>query len=554
MSVQFPLPLPFPLGLGKNEPEAVRACPRPARPTPTVDLAKYEDASRPIGELMAVWNGSVFGVKHFAQRKGDRSFHVGENPACDLWMPLDQLGGRDRVRLVRLAGDRIAVTLLPGATGMVRRADGSEVDVAELVRLQRAVPSPEIEGGHEIVLEPGERMHQDFGEFSFLANMVARPKLTLTRQREWTTPVFVAASLALHVAFLGIAWQVQSTQSGIAVDVSSGDNPYLQLMTMAPPQMIVNDDISLEEKQEQEQVEQEDKAVEDAVAEDTEEFDGGTGAKAAGDEGRAGTRDAPDVDKMMGVRGPRENPNPHMARTKIMEDVMESGVMSALAAIRSNAPTSMFSPYSTAMGNDPVDTRGHLMGSGYGDAYGNDGLGMFGTGNGGGGSNIYGFGLGEVGAMGHGYGNGDDVGIGRGDDGMTGRERGRCGADETCGMPELRGHRESGPTARILDAVTYGGLSKEAVRRVVQLNRSRIKHCYQVALMSAPELTGRVTVTFVVAPQGNVQSVQIAANSTQDGQLAQCVSTVVRRMAFPSADGVTGATYPFLFETTDAEE
>ena len=49
-------------------------------------------------------------------------------------------------------------------------------------------------------------------------------------------------------------------------------------------------------------------------------------------------------------------------------------------------------------------------------------------------------------------------------------------------------------------------------------------------------------------------SVQIAANSTQDGELAQCVSTVVRRMAFPAADGVTGATYPFLFETTDSDD
>jgi TonB family protein len=319
-------------------------------------------------------------------------------------------------------------------------------------------------------------------------------------------------------------------------------------MTMAPPQAFVNDDITIEEQQEQRQVEEDQIVEDDAVADDEEFEGGGTGAKAAGDEGRAGDRNAPDQDKMMGVKGPHDSPNPHMAQTKILEDVMSSGVMSALAAIHSNAPTSPFSPYSTALGNDPVDARGHLMGTEYGDAYGNGGLGMFGNGNGGGGSNIVDFGLGEVGQMGHGYGNRDGVGIGR-DGGTMGRPTRRCGENEPCGGPELRGHQGHGPEIRFVDVRTFGGLSKEAIQRVVTLNRNRIKHCYESALVSSPELNGRVTVSFTIAPEGNVRSSEIAVNNTGDDRLGQCILTVVRHLSFPQADGITAATYPFLLQT-----
>ncbi|MBN1769905.1 MAG: AgmX/PglI C-terminal domain-containing protein, partial [Deltaproteobacteria bacterium] len=223
------------------------------------------------------------------------------------------------------------------------------------------------------------------------------------------------------------------------------------------------------------------------------------------------------------------------------------GAVSALQALQSNAPTSPFSPYSTALGNDPVNARGHLMGSEYGDAYGVGGLGMFGTGAGGGGSNIYGFGLGDVGQMGHGYGTGDGVGFGRGGGRMgRGRDGSRFG-------PDLSGRTGRAPDLRLGDATTFGGLSKEVIRRIVAQHRGRIRHCYEAALRSAPELQGRVTVKFVIAPQGNVQSAEPAGNTTGDDTLGQCITAVVKRMSFPQADGVTACTYPFMLQMVGDE-
>jgi hypothetical protein len=154
-------------------------------------------------------------------------------------------------------------------------------------------------------------------------------------------------------------------------------------------------------------------------------------------------------------------------------------------------------PYSTALAEDPVSARGHLMGSEYGDAYGVAGLGMLdnaaGDPNGfgaasGDGSALHGYGLADVGSMGHGYGTADGVGAGGG---AVGRA-----------APDLRG--SAAPELRLGEATTYGGLSKEVIRRVVAQNRGRVRHCYETALLSDPAAAGRVTVKFVIAPEGRV--------------------------------------------------
>jgi len=503
-------------------------------------------------ELVVVWNGSMLEVRHLdLGAAGTRPFRLGERPGCDLALPLERLGGRDEVRLVRRAGDRLVFVLPAGSSGVLRRADGVELSFEELERSGRSADSAELPGAREVVPGPGERLRVEFGEYTFLARGVPRARLALARQPEWTALGFVAASLALHVAFLALAWRHEAAPEGLRVDALAGDRGWEQLIALAPPQAVRTDAIALEESAEQARRKAEDRRVEEAVTkEPDEDDDGGTGAAAAGPEGRMGERSAPDEDKMGGVRGPADNPDPHMARTKFVEHVMETGALAALSQLDRRAPTSMFSPYSTALGNDPVDARGHLMGSDYGDAWGEGGLGMFGSGDGGGGSSLHGFGLGLDG-MGHGYGTGSGIGFGR----EAGR-LGRRGDGEGSGRPgpELRGRTGSGPEIRLLEATTFGGLSKETIQRIVRAHRSRIRHCYEIALRESAEVMGRVTVGFVIAPQGNVQSAEARANTTQSEALARCVVGVVQRISFPQADGITACTYPFLLQTAGAEE
>jgi hypothetical protein len=537
MSARLPFDAPMLAALGAAR-ETDEQLPRPATA-----------GGGEIGELVAIWNGSVLDVRHFDRGRGSRPFRLGERPDCDVRLPLERLGGKDDVCLVRPAGGRLVCTLLPGAEGTLRRADGVELSLAELERGGRTAASDELPGARELVLDAGERLRLEYGEFTFHAHMVPRAKLALAAKREWTALGFIAGSLVLHVAFMALAWQHAEAPAGLKIDSIVRDAGYLQMISLVPPQAVELDQIVLEEEAEKARQQEQDKQVEDTLVEEPDDDDGGQGARTVGDEGRMGERTARDEDKMGGVRGEANNPDPHMARTKIIEQVMSTGAVAALQQLDSRAPTSPFSPYSTALGNDPVDARGHLMGSEYGDAYGNGGLGMFGNGNGGGGSSYHTFGLG-VDGMGHGYGTGPGTGFGR-EAGDLGRSR--AGESRSFG-PELRGRTGEGPEIRFLEATTFGGLSKETIQRILRTHRSRIRHCYEIALRESSDVTGRVTVGFVIAPQGNVQSAETRANTTESDALARCILGVVERINFPQADGITACTYPFLLQTAGSGE
>ena len=104
------------------------------------------------------------------------------------------------------------------------------------------------------------------------------------------------------------------------------------------------------------------------------------------------------------------------------------------------------------------------------------------------------------------------------------------------------------PAMTLGEPVSFGGLTKEVVRRVVGQHRARIRQCYESALRALPKLAGLVTVKFVVAPDGSVTSAEPTANDTGDAELGLCVAGVVKSMSFPPADGITSCNYPFVFQ------
>ena len=148
---------------------------------------------------------------------------------------------------------------------------------------------------------------------------------------------------------------------------------------------------------------------------------------------------------------------------------------------------------------------------------------------------------------GHGYGTGDGVGFGRGG-GRVGR-----GRDGGRGGPGLSGPPGRAAELRLGDATTFGGLSKEVVRRTVAQHRGRIRYCYEAAMRTNPQLAGQLTLRWQITAQGNVQDTQVREDLLGDATLAACVQAVVRRMSFPQADGVTAVTYPFVFSSPGDE-
>ena len=94
-----------------------------------------------------------------------------------------------------------------------------------------------------------------------------------------------------------------------------------------------------------------------------------------------------------------------------------------------------------------------------------------------------------------------------------------------------------------------GDFDSSIVVRTIKTRIRAIKACYEKQLRRNPTLTGKVTVQFTIQPRGNVTGIKVTTNTTNDSQLAQCVTATVGRFRFnpgPEGGSVTFA-YPFVF-------
>ncbi|MEM6962478.1 MAG: AgmX/PglI C-terminal domain-containing protein, partial [Myxococcota bacterium] len=212
------------------------------------------------------------------------------------------------------------------------------------------------------------------------------------------------------------------------------------------------------------------------------------------------------------------------------EQARNAGILGTLASMTGawNSPTSPFGR-DTALGNDPMSAMGALMGDQIGENFGFGGLGLRGTGRGGGGTGEGTIGLGNVGTIGHGAGGGAGSGYGRAAGGFAGRQ---------ARVPRIR----SG-TAEV-----RGSLSREVIRRVIQRHLNEVRFCYEQELNARPDLEGRVTVTFIIAPTGGVQTAVVNNSQLGSARVEGCIANAVRRWTFPAPEGggIVRVNYPFM--------
>ncbi len=91
-------------------------------------------------------------------------------------------------------------------------------------------------------------------------------------------------------------------------------------------------------------------------------------------------------------------------------------------------------------------------------------------------------------------------------------------------------------------------VSAADIRRVIANHRHLIRYCYEQALVTRPELAGRVAVRFVIGESGAVTESTIT-ESEVDGDVADCVAGRVALMPFPSPGpgAMLVVSYPFVF-------
>ncbi|MEO8901907.1 MAG: AgmX/PglI C-terminal domain-containing protein [Polyangiaceae bacterium] len=481
---------------------------------PDVSSDEVEIAHLQSVEVMILWGSNVLHVSHLTP---PRNFYVGEeqgkNFACDFFIPSEKLG---TTRLPVVIGDRasVAVVIPPGARGTVELPGMPRMSMDEA--RARAQPTAEVSGGHQLNLPSGGKARIEIGDFVFQVAAVnaGKPiKHGVAVGFDWGVAMYFGLSLAA-VGGLVAAMAFFVPPMGLTDDEEL-DKDALYLMQQY-----------LKSAAEREQEEKEAEVVQD----NSDNKEGGTGTRAKGEEGSMGNPTTKAVNKRYAVQGPKDNPDPHIARQAALREAAEFGMIGLLntgAAGDPNAPTAPWGR-DTSLGSDDVSARGNMWGDEIGDAFGAGGLGLSGIGEGGGGRGE-GIGLGNIGTLGHGAGTGTGQGFGAG--------HGRLGGS----------HQTKAPKVRMGATTVSGRLPPEVIQRIVRQNYGRFRMCYEQGLGRNPNLEGRVSARFVIGRDGAVSNASNGGSDLPDSGVVSCVVSAFYGLSFPQPEGgIVTVVYPIM--------
>ncbi|WP_437314120.1 vWA domain-containing protein [Sorangium sp. So ce385] len=351
-----------------------------------------ETAVRSV-EILVSWGTTVLFVQHLAP---PRAFDVGEGRAdgrpCDLFLPARVLGARRAPLLDVDPAGRVRFVLLGAATGTLT-VDGAPLSAAAARARHAGATRPDLPGAVLVPLPAHARVDVEIAgvriQVATDAAAGERARRSLVSRKSLALH---AASAALHLGLLGAlarwAPPPEDPSSGMSADRIALVQQYLA---------------SADARELRAAIEQEGEPNGDAK-------EGGTGARAKGEEGSMGGSPARAMatGNRWGVAGPSDGPAPHATPREALRDAAEFGMIGLLNAGAGGEPSA------------PPSARGQLWGQPIAPAgAGGAGLPLDGLGDDGGGAGS-GLGLSGIGTIGHGAGAGSGQGFGSG--------QGRAGA------------------------------------------------------------------------------------------------------------------------------
>jgi beta-lactamase regulating signal transducer with metallopeptidase domain len=94
----------------------------------------------------------------------------------------------------------------------------------------------------------------------------------------------------------------------------------------------------------------------------------------------------------------------------------------------------------------------------------------------------------------------------------------------------------------------HGRLAPEAIQGVVHQNWGRFRTCYENATRTNPKLAGRVTVSYVIRPDGATQDAKDLGSTLPDASVVECVVGGFAKLSYPPPDGgYVTVVYPIEF-------
>jgi hypothetical protein len=491
---------------------------------PDVNPDEVEVAHLSTIEVMILWDANVLHVSHLTP---PRSFYVGEElgekSGCDYFIPSETLG-TTRAPIVVSRGIGAALVILPRTRGYVDIPGHGKISLSDLVSTGRARPSTEMSGAYEYELPAGAkaRMELEGSALVFQVSAVNAGKRVPVGFLATTEPaafLYTGLSFLLHMGLVAVfAFFMPSMRGDDSEDIDRDQILMMQKLLNAAA--------------EREQEERQDQEVTETAPDQKE---GGTGTRAKGEEGSMGNPNTRDTGHKYGVQGPKDNPDPHLAKQAALQEAAQFGMIGLISTMGGGDPNAPTAPWGReeSSGADEKSARGNMFGDTIGDSFGAGGLGLSGVGEGGGGRGE-GIGLGNFGGLGHGAGTGTGQGIGNG--------RGRLGG----------GHQVKAPRIREGATQVNGRLPPEVIQRIVRQNFGRFRLCYENGMRNNPNLQGRVSVKFVIDRSGAVAMTADGGSDLPDQSVVQCVVRGFGNLSFPQPEGgMVTVVYPIMFNPGD---
>lgn len=470
---------------------------------PRVPLEECELSHVTSLEIVILWGTTVLRVVHLTP---PRAFRLGAEASAKPDFVIDAAHGVSEWKLVELV-DGVPYAVAPHPASLSLRSVGRAEDTNAVCRSA---------GGERVALVAERSVDVTLGTLVFRITAVAAGK---SSPRRW-----FAASDHTSLAAFGLSTLLQL---GV-----------ISAMALFTPALGLNDEEGLDTERiyaiqqyldaaaERERERQRAEAQQGGEA----EIPSGKSEAAQAAAGELGKVNAPRANRRVGTMGPRDNPDPHLAREQALHEARTFGLIGMLSSM--DGSTGLAVPWGrdSALGVDDMTAIGNMFGLDIGEAGGSGGLTVSGAEQGGGGPGT-GIGLDRVGTCGA----GPCLGL----PGGFGVSVGRHGP----------GHKTTAPRIRPLGVTSVGGrLPPEVIQRVVRQNFGRFRQCYEDGLRRNPTLEGRVAVRFVIGRDGSVSNAANGGSDLADSGVVSCVIGAYYGLSFPPPeDGIVKVVYPILF-------
>ena len=129
------------------------------------------------------------------------------------------------------------------------------------------------------------------------------------------------------------------------------------------------------------------------------------------------------------------------------------------------------------------------------------------------------------------------------------------GMETTDGPAEIAGaqKKERKVKSRVKSSTdeVYGDVDKKMVKAVIRRRMSGLKACYEKALRSQPDLSGRMSISIEVAVIGRVTRVSIESDTVGDSKVQSCVKAKIKSWRFPvdGAEEPAEVSFSVVFES-----